>query len=112
MQIAWTSYAGRLDEAVKLMVKMSSRSIGANRVTFNELLRARVLAKDMAGAWMVLEHMKSANTVVTYSILLKCLNEHTPPTRRQACLRPRAGDGGCSRLAFVYGRGLQQARTH
>ena len=71
--------AGRLDEAEKLAVEMSSRGVRANRVTFNELLHARVLAKDMDGTWKVLDHMKPANiavNVVTCS-LLKGLAAHT-----------------------------------
>ena len=39
--------AGRLDEAEKLKVEMSSRGIRDNRVTFNELLRARVLPHEI-----------------------------------------------------------------
>ena len=48
-------------------------------MTFNELLYARVLAKDMDGTWKVLDHMNSANIAVnpvTCSILLKDLT-HT-----------------------------------
>ena len=41
--------AGRLDEAEELAVEMSSRGVRANRVMFNELLHARVLAKGMDG---------------------------------------------------------------
>ena len=73
--------AGRLDEAPKLTLEMSSRRVRANRVTFNELLHARVFAKCRVGAWKVLDHMKSANiamNAVTCSILLKNMTAHTP----------------------------------
>ena len=72
--------AGRLDEAEKLAVEMSSRGVRANSVTFNELLHARVLLKDMDGTWKVLDHMNSANiavNAVACSILLKGLTAHT-----------------------------------
>ena len=73
--------AGRLDEAPKLTLEMSSRRVRANRVTFNELLYARVFAKYRVGAWKFLDHMKSANiamNAVTCSFLLKSLMAHTP----------------------------------
>ena len=60
--------AGRLDGADELTVEMSSRGVCSSRVAFNELLRARVLAKGSDG---------------THSPLLY-----------QACLRPRDGGGG------------------
>ena len=50
-------------------------------VTFNEHLHARVLAKNMDGAWKVLDHTKSANIAVnamSCSILLKHLVAHSP----------------------------------
>ena len=45
------------------------------RVTFNELLHARVLANDMDGTWNILDHMNSANIAVNAvmcSILFRC----------------------------------------
>ena len=45
------------------------------RVTFNELLHARILANDMDGTWKILDHMNSANiavNAVTCSILFRC----------------------------------------
>ena len=50
--------AGRLDEAEELAVEMSSRGVRVNRVTFNELLHARVLAKDIDGTLKVLDHSR------------------------------------------------------
>ena len=41
--------AGRLHGAVELAVEMSSRGVCSSRVAFNELLRARVLAKGSDG---------------------------------------------------------------
>ena len=72
--------AGRLDEAEELAVEMCWRGVRANRVTFNELLHACVLAKVMDDTWKVLVHMKSAKIAVyavTCSILLKVLTAHT-----------------------------------
>ena len=41
--------AGRLDGSDESAVEMSSRGVPASRVTFNELLHARVLAKAWLG---------------------------------------------------------------
>ena len=52
--------AGRLDGADESAVEMSSRGVRASRVTFNEPLHARVLAKVMDVTRKVLVHMISA----------------------------------------------------
>ena len=59
--------AGRLDEAEGLAVETSSRGVRVNRMTFNELLHARVLAKGMDVTWKVLDHMNSV-TIALHAV--------------------------------------------
>ena len=71
---------GRLDEPEELAVEMSSRNLRANRMTFNELLHTRVLAKDLNGTWKVPVLLKSASITVyavPCSILFKGLTADT-----------------------------------
>merc|ERR1719217_1363918 len=59
---------------------MSKRGLPANRVTYNELLNAKVIAKDRRGMWKLVEDMKMAGAApnaVTCSILLKALTDHS-----------------------------------
>merc|ERR1719214_140255 len=59
---------------------MVQRGLPANKVTYNELLNAKVASKDRRGMWKVIEDMKAANctpNAVTCSILLKALTEHS-----------------------------------
>merc|ERR1719326_1674809 len=50
--------AGRSDEAHRLLREMADRGLPANKVTYNELLNARVVAKDRRGMWTLIEDMK------------------------------------------------------
>merc|ERR1719214_164868 len=70
----------RSDEAHRLLKDMVERGLPANRVTYNELLNAKVASKDRRGMWKIVEDMKAANATpnaVTCSILLKALTEHS-----------------------------------
>merc|ERR1719310_1652841 len=70
----------KFEEAQGLLREMASRGLPANKVTYNELLHARVLAKDRRGMWALIEEMKRAGVkanAVTCSILLKSLTEHS-----------------------------------
>jgi len=70
----------KIDEAAALLREMSARGLPANKVTYNELLHARVLAKDRRGMWALLEEMNKAGVhanAVTCSILLKSLTQNS-----------------------------------
>merc|ERR1719327_769029 len=70
----------RSEEAENLLQEMTDRGLPANRVTYNELLNAKVASKDRRGMWKLVEGMKAANVTpnaVTCSILLKALTEHS-----------------------------------
>jgi len=67
-------------KAEGLLKEMAARGLHANKVTYNELLHAKVIAKDTVGLWKVLEQMTSSGikpNSVTCSILLKSLTIHT-----------------------------------
>lgn len=71
---------GRSEEARKLVQEMNSRGLQANKVTYNELLHAKVIAKDNKGIWAVVDEMHEAGVKansVTCSILLKSLTVHS-----------------------------------
>jgi len=71
----------RPDEARALLQEMAARGLQANKVTFNELLHAKVVAMDTKGVWMLIEDMQRAGiqaNSVTCSILLKSLTIHSP----------------------------------
>merc|ERR1719214_325590 len=73
-------HSNRSDEAHRLLKEMVQRGLPANKVTYNELLNAKVASKDRRGMWKVIEDMKAANctpNAVTCSILLKALTEHS-----------------------------------
>jgi len=68
---------GRTEPAMALLKEMTSRGLPANRVTYNELLHAKVMAKDRNGVWKVIDEMHVAGVPansVTCSILLKSLS--------------------------------------
>merc|ERR1719375_696476 len=70
----------RSEEAHRLLQEMVERGLPANRVTYNELLNAKVASKDRRGMWKVIEDMKAAHVTpnaVTCSILLKALTDHS-----------------------------------
>jgi pentatricopeptide repeat protein len=72
---------GRPDEARALLQEMAARGLQANKVTFNELLHAKVVAKDRKGVWSLIDDMQKAGiraNSVTCSILLKSLTIHSP----------------------------------
>jgi len=67
---------GRTEDARALVEEMTSRGLSASKVTYNELLHSKVLAKDLRGIWSVIDDMHAANVrvnSVTCSILLKAL---------------------------------------
>merc|ERR1719420_200595 len=70
----------RSEEAHQLLQEMVEAGLPANRVTYNELLNAKVASKDRRGMWKVIDDMRAANATpnaVTCSILLKALTEHS-----------------------------------
>merc|ERR1719346_934765 len=74
---------GQFDEARALVKEMAGRGLKANKVTYNELLHARVLAKDRRGMWSIIDEMQEAGVranPVTCSILLKSLTAHAGAT--------------------------------
>jgi len=59
---------------------MSARGLQANKVTYNELLHAKVLAKDRRGLWSIVDEMQAAGVranSVSCSILLKSLTTYS-----------------------------------
>merc|ERR1719401_2925379 len=72
--------SGRMEEARALMAEMSRQGLQANKVTYNEMLHAKVIAKDRKGIWCLVEEMRGAGVKansVTCSILLKSLTENS-----------------------------------
>jgi pentatricopeptide repeat protein len=73
-------HSNRSHEAERLLKEMVDRGLPANRVTYNELLNAKVASKDRRGMWKLVDDMKAANVTpnaVSCSILLKALTEHS-----------------------------------
>lgn len=74
---------GHTEEARALVKEMASRGLQANKVTYNELLHAKVLAKDRRGMWSIIDEMQVAGVQpnpVTCSILLKSLTLQSSPS--------------------------------
>merc|ERR1719379_1919227 len=68
------------EQAQALLQEMSRRGLPPNKVTYNELLDARVTAKDRRGMWSVVEDMQASGVApspATCSILLKALTQHS-----------------------------------
>jgi pentatricopeptide repeat protein len=73
---------GCTHEAQALAKEMTAAGFQPNKVTFNELLHAKVVAKDRRGLWTLVEEMQKAGVQansVTCSILLKSLTSHSDP---------------------------------
>mmetsp|Transcript_29064 Transcript_29064/g.92682 ORF Transcript_29064/g.92682 Transcript_29064/m.92682 type:complete len:1084 (+) Transcript_29064:133-3384(+) len=71
---------GKTEEARTLVKEMAARGLQANKVTYNELLHAKVMAKDRSGIWSIVDEMHEAGVhanSVTCSILLKSLTVHS-----------------------------------
>lgn len=74
--------SGSAQEARDLVKEMAARGLQANKVTYNELLHAKVLAKDHRGLWSLVDQMREAGVganSVTCSILLKSLTAQSHP---------------------------------
>merc|ERR1740116_197779 len=74
---------GQFDEARALVKEMAGCGLRANKVTYNELLHARVISKDRSGMWDIIDEMQEAGVranPVTCSILLKSLTAHAGVT--------------------------------
>merc|ERR1719191_1881623 len=70
----------QFDEARALLREMSKQGLPANRVAFNEFLRALVVARDRRAAWALVDDMQAAQVApdaTACSILLKSLTEHS-----------------------------------
>ena len=64
------------EEARALLREMSTRGLPANRVAFNEFLRALIAARDRRAVWSLVDDMRAAQVApdsTTCSILLKSL---------------------------------------
>lgn len=71
---------GATAKADELICEMDSRGLQANKVTYNELLHAKVVARDSHGISQLLDKMTAAGVKansVTCSILLKSLTVHS-----------------------------------
>merc|ERR1719171_2604661 len=74
--LAW----GQVEEAQGLLQEMSRRGFPPNKVTYNELLNARVVANDRRGMWSLIEDMQASGVApssATCSILLKSLTSNS-----------------------------------
>merc|ERR1719515_471070 len=68
------------EQAQALLQEMPRRGLAPNTITYNELLDARVMAKDRHGMWSVIEDMQASGVApspATCSILLKALTQHS-----------------------------------
>lgn len=75
-------YLGRglTEEACALIQEMATSGLQPNKVTYNELLHSKVLARDVRGIWEIVEEMHKAGlkaNPVTCSILLKSLSSQS-----------------------------------
>eukprot|EP00928_Gymnodinium_smaydae_P062247 TRINITY_DN46155_c0_g1_i1.p1 TRINITY_DN46155_c0_g1~~TRINITY_DN46155_c0_g1_i1.p1 ORF type:complete len:1115 (+),score=299.63 TRINITY_DN46155_c0_g1_i1:138-3347(+) len=73
---------GATAEARALVQDMKERGLQANKVTYNELLHSKVVAKDHKGIWSVVDEMHAAGlkaNPITCSILLKSLTDQSDP---------------------------------
>jgi pentatricopeptide repeat protein len=73
---------GCTEQAHALAKEMEAAGFQPNKITYNELLHARVVAKDRRGMWNLVEEMHHAGVranSVTCSILLKSLTQHSHP---------------------------------
>merc|ERR1719159_941415 len=71
---------GKTQEARALVQDMAGRGLKPNKVTYNELLHSKVMAKDYNGIWSIIDEMHAAGVKansVTCSILLKSLTERS-----------------------------------
>eukprot|EP00438_Fugacium_kawagutii_P012584 Skav200205 [mRNA] locus=scaffold623:569611:570736:- [translate_table: standard] len=48
-----------MTDARELVKEMSSRGLSATKVTYNELLNAKVAARDRMGMWRIVDEMLS-----------------------------------------------------
>jgi len=88
---------GRTGEAQELLHKMAACGVPASRITFHELLHAKVLADDHRGMWQVLEDMRvagHASDAVTCSILVKSLKNGAYPWAIERVMTVVAEIGG------------------
>jgi len=71
---------GCAEKAHSLVREMVARGLQANKVTYNELIHAKVVEKDRRGIWQLIDEMHEAGVKansVTCSILLKSLTSHS-----------------------------------
>jgi len=52
---------GHVDQAQKLLREMAARGVPASKVTFHELLHAKVVAGDENSSWKLLDEMRAAD---------------------------------------------------
>lgn len=87
----------RHDEVQKLLREMASRGLPASRVTFHELLHARVIADDRTGMWKLVDEMQAAGLevdAVTCSILVKSLRNGASASSMERVMKLVAEVGG------------------
>ena len=65
--------SSRMEEARALVKEFPARGLPANKVTYNELLNAKVVSCDRQGMWAIVDEMLGAGlkvNLITCSILL------------------------------------------
>jgi len=90
--IVLKAYLGRgsYEEARQLLREMAASGHKANKVTFNELLNAKVVAKDREGMWQLVTEMKEAGVQpnsVSCSIVLKALTPRSAAPEVERTMR-------------------------
>merc|ERR1719160_2282613 len=72
---------GKHEEAQQLLQEMRELGLQANKITYNELINAKVIAGDCRGVWAFISQMQAEGVSpnsVTCSILLKALTARSP----------------------------------
>jgi pentatricopeptide repeat protein len=88
---------GYTEKAQALLRDMAARGMSASKVTFHELLHAKVVAGDEKSAWGLIDAMRAADLppdAVTCSILVKILQRGTCATSIERVMKLVAEVGG------------------
>lgn len=88
---------GHTEQAQQLLREMAARSVPASKVTFHELLHAKVVAGDEKSSWKLIDAMRAADLhpdSVTCSILVKILQRGASASSIERVMKLVAEVGG------------------
>jgi len=88
---------GYTEQAQQLLREMAARGVPASRVTFHELLHAKVVAGDAKSSWKLIDAMRAADLnpdSVTCSILVKILQRGASASSIERVMKLVAEVGG------------------